>query len=783
MTGPAASKTIRLPLGIRGRLILWFVMGTVGAVVIGGVVVYATGLASIQGTLGQTYCQIASRVVNQFEDRFRREAAVVRSLAIDVLTTEVVLEESEVYRNRPRDWVAARLDRQAGEWVSAKTEHDRRAFLHPQLSHRLSVLAGLGTGAIRRLSVYDIRGVLLAASALPSARHAIGQPWFKAVLGQKDHFNYLGLDKAAATLTVAVPVWGGVEIVGFAVAEHDSKVLLKDVENVRFGETGEALIAEPNGVPLSGPRRDFLAQALARRPAAAAAGAGGAGIGGEPSWIALSAGPGWPLWRRLACLGPMPAINALRARFDQPPWTVVVTQSPGESYVALRRSVGSLALVGLVGVFVVGIGGAVIALHITAPLKELQEGVRRFARGQRDRRVAVSSADEIGELAEEFNRMAERVTATENELRAFAQAVADATDAIVMTDPRGVIYYANPAFEATTGYSAAEIKGQTPAVLRAPRTPPDDFDEMWRAVEQGASWRGELWNRRKNGEDYPVDLTISPIRDEDGKVVALLGIHRDITLARQYQDHLEHEVEARTREIAETQGLTAMGRMASMIAHDLRNALSTVKMNFQILLRRHDAAGDVEQEHCRMGLDQVHYMEEILHDMLSYARPGTLRSDWYDVPQIIDEALVAVSDPLGASGVDVVREDGKGLPKVYCDRVKVMEVLRNLFDNAISAMPDGGRLSVATFLMFGTNEPMLRLAVRDSGEGIPADVLPSVQDAFFTTRSKGTGLGLAIVKRIVEQHGGTVDIRSKPGLGTEVAFTLPTAPPSSQEQS
>jgi PAS domain S-box-containing protein len=428
---------------------------------------------------------------------------------------------------------------------------------------------------------------------------------------------------------------------------------------------------------------------------------------------------------------------------------------------------------------VAGLGGAFIAWHIASPLRELQDGVRSFARGERGQLVRISTGDEIGELAAEFNRMAERVTASEQELRAFAQAVEDAADAIIMTKPDGTIYYANPAFETVTGYSREEVRGQKPSILRSMDTPREIHESLWAAVRCGRPWRGELTNRRKEGELYPVDLTVSPIRDKHGNVVALLGIHRDISLARGYQQKLEHEVEARTREIADTQSLAAMGRMASMVAHDLRNALSTVKMNLQILFRRHSDSTDVENEHCRMGLDQVRYMEEILRDMLSFARPEALRADWYDLPPIIDDALVVFSHEIAERDVRVVREDSRGLPKVYCDRTKSTEVLRNLIQNALHAMPDGGTLTMGVRLVLGAPEPMVQVFVRDTGEGIPDDVLPNVFEPFFTTRTKGSGLGLAIAKRIIDQHGGEVRVESEVGSGTMVSFSLPTVPANS----
>ncbi len=746
--GPTGNRFFP-PLGIRGRLVLWFIAGAVATVALGSAVIYTSGLASIQGTLGQTYCQIASRAVGQFETRFHQRTNAVRSLATDVLSTEVALEALEAYRGRSEEWIHARRHRLASEWDGAVATGREAQHLHPQLTHRVTVLAHLDD-AVRRFSVYDAFGVLLATSSPPPRRVAQDAAWFKAAKTKSRHFAYVDLDKDRGELTVSVPIWGGIDIVGYVVSVYDFAATALELTTVHFGGTGEAILVDYAGVPLMGAPRDFLIHAIGTKPAGRAR--SGPEVN-EPYWLSHSGKEGWSLWRRLSCVAPMPIINALRARFDLPPWFLIITQSPDESYVALKRSLDYLAMAGGLLIIMVGIVGAMVAWHIAAPLKQLQAGVRRFAQGERDQRVELDSSDEIGELAQEFNQMAERITASENELRAFAQAVEDAADAIIMTDPKGIIYYVNPAFRTITGYAPEEVRGGTPSILRSGLTPDWVYRDMWGAVNAGRPWRGELRNRRKSGDLYPVDLTISPVHDDRGRVVSLLGIQRDITLARQYSDDLEREVEARTREIAETQGLTAMGRMASMIAHDLRNALSTVKMNLQILFRRHDAEGDVEREHAEMGLDQVRYMEEIVRDMLSFARPEGLKAEWWDIGEILDDAVAAVSPSVGAAHAEVVREDGRGLPKIHVDRVKMLQVLRNLIENAVQAMPGGGTLSLGTGLVLDDPDPMVSVTIRDEGEGISDDIRAEIFEPFFTTRTKGTGLGLAIVKRIIEQHG------------------------------
>ncbi|MFQ5534429.1 MAG: ATP-binding protein [Sphingomonadales bacterium] len=773
--------------GIRGRLTLWFIVAIGGAVVLASMVVYRSGLSSIQRTLGQTYCQIASQITETFEGALEREITNLGRIAADAQTTAVALEERDLYGDRPRQWVETRLRRLEREWGDAGGQNERASQLRPQLSERLRVLARLQLEQVVRLSVYDRHGVLLAASDPPSHRVAGSAQWYRAVSGRNRRFNnfnldrsfnYLSLDRSNQELTIVVPVWAKGEIAGFAHGQFKFQSFVSEIEDERFGETGEAVLVDYAGAPLHGKPRNFLIHAMATRPAQPATHGRGGPVDDEPYWLAIDDGLSSFFWRRLACVAPAATISGYRAAFDRPSWSVVVTQAPDESYAGLAHSLRGLAGVGGILIILVGAVGAVIARHIAAPLQQLQDGVRRFAAGERDHRISVTSRDEIGELATEFNRMAAKVATTEEELRAFAQAVEDAADAIIMTDRDGRAYYANPAFEAMTGYPLDRIRGRTASFLRSHKTPDTVFRDMWSAVKEGRSWQGELWNRRRNGEDYPVDLTVSPVFDENGEMVSLLGVHRDISLARKYRDELEREVEARTREISDTQGLTAMGRMASMIAHDLRNALSMVKMNLQILLRRHESASDADNEHCVIGLEQVRYMEAILHDMLSFARPEKLRQDWHDADEIISSALLSVTPIVEKNRIEVVRDRSQSLPKIYCDRIKILEALQNLLQNAAQSMVEGGMLKLSAHVVIETPVPSIRLTIEDTGDGIPPDVLSEIFEPFFTTRSKGTGLGLAIVKRIIEQHRGTVHVNSIERKGTTVAVVLPTEPES-----
>ena len=760
-------------LSLRHRFVIGFVLCAISAVMLASLLVYTTGHASIQATLGQTYCQIASRVVQNFEGRIGEEGNFILKISTDVLTVEAALEEYEKYRNRDAEWLSARRERLAALWL--QSQNDNRIF-NKRLSTRLTVLTRLRETTIRSLTVYDKEGMLLASSRAKGGQSVRGEQWFKSVIERKKHFTYIDSHRNSDLLMIVTPIWGGVDIIGYVVGEYNLSIIGDEFKNVHFGETGGAVLVDYAGIPLEQetPKR-MLALAMGAKPPAERFLNSNINNDTNPYWLEVDDGQSSNFWKRLVCVAPLMVVNNNRAQFNLPPWSAVVSQAPHESYAALKTTLDSFAASGIVLIIFLGAIGAIVAWYITKPLRALQLGAYSFGHGDRDWRAQVAGPEEIRKLAITFNDMVTRVTDSENELRAFEQAVSDATDAIFMTDLKGHILYINPSFEKITGYNFDEVKGNGLTLLCSADGHCETCDRVFKSLQKGNSWRGELWFKRKNNEEYPVDLTFSPIHNSKGELVSFMAVHRDITLAHAYQERLQQEVEARTQEIKESEGLTVMGRMASMIAHDLRNALSTVKMTLQILDRRYKTLGnEVEKEHCLMGLEQVRYMEDVVRDMLSYARPDRLQYQWENLNNIIEWALTTVASRIAENEIQIDFSEDSHLPKVYCDRVKLLQVLQNLFANGIQAMSNGGKLTVGTFLVVNDAMPQIDIVIRDEGIGIEEDVLKDIFEPFFTTKTKGTGLGLAIVKRIIEQHKGHIQVHSSMGSGTEFRITLPT---------
>ncbi|MFV2035518.1 MAG: hypothetical protein ACC631_10520, partial [Halocynthiibacter sp.] len=213
----SSNDNYSIPLGIRGRLTLWFVLGGAGILLVGAYAVYATGLSSIQGTLGQTFCQIASGAAEQFENKYFQKITLIDNIANDVLTAEVIGEVTGVYRNRPSRWIDTRLARLEQEWQGLSAA-ERRRKLHRELSQRIQIFARLESEIIRRINVYDRAGLLVAASDPMDTRTAKNEHWFTLAKSARRHFTLVDLDRGNDAMILVVPVWVGVDIAGFLTA-------------------------------------------------------------------------------------------------------------------------------------------------------------------------------------------------------------------------------------------------------------------------------------------------------------------------------------------------------------------------------------------------------------------------------------------------------------------------------------------------------------------------------------------------------------------------------------
>jgi two-component system sensor histidine kinase HydH len=224
--------------------------------------------------------------------------------------------------------------------------------------------------------------------------------------------------------------------------------------------------------------------------------------------------------------------------------------------------------------------------------------------------------------------------------------------------------------------------------------------------------------------------------------------------------------------------LAALGQMAAGLAHEIRNPLGSIKGAAQYLQPIGSQLPDAStKEFLDIIVEEVNRLNKIVSQFLDYARPYRGDQTPLDVNDVVRKTLHLLEKEDGATKVEISSNLVEGLPPVRADAEQLRQVFLNLAINALQAMPHGGRLQVSTSLRRSTRRgaaaAFLEVRFRDTGIGIPPGDLRNLFIPFFTTKEKGTGLGLPISQRIIENHGGTIEPRSQPGVGATFTVLLP----------
>ena len=331
-------------------------------------------------------------------------------------------------------------------------------------------------------------------------------------------------------------------------------------------------------------------------------------------------------------------------------------------------------------------------------------------------------------------------------------------DAIIVRDAEGRITSWNPAAEAIFGWTAAEMMGQTAQRLIATSAgPAPAVARIDAALREGRTLRNlETGGTRKDGTPITFSLTVAPIYDATDSYEGTTGIVRDVTAIKQLQNQL-----------LERERLAAVGELAAMVAHEVRNPLAGIRGGCEILLEGYPE-GDTRHD---IGVEIIHQVDRLsrtVHDLLLFARPKAMDLVPTDLHSLIERILHVLHDDPAIGAVEVVRDFGDGVPIIQADGRQMEQVFLNLFLNAIQVMNHKGTVTITT----RTHGRQVVVTVSDTGPGISPDKIAHIFEPFFTTRAQGTGLGLAIVKKIVEAHGGQIEAASTPGSGARFTATL-----------
>jgi len=398
----------------------------------------------------------------------------------------------------------------------------------------------------------------------------------------------------------------------------------------------------------------------------------------------------------------------------------------------------------------------------------------------------------------------------------LSAAVEQATESIVITDSYGIIRYVNHAFEVATQYSRDEAIGRNIDFIDGGIKGNISHAELWDRLNRGNAWSGRMTSRKKDGTTYQEEVTISPLRDQSGKVISSVSARRDIT-----------ETLAMEMQLRQAQKLESIGRLAAGIAHEINtpmqyvgdntrflqdsfvelievlqhctSALSDIKNGNFISQTIADALSAIEKadieyltteipDAISQSLEGIERVAKIVRAMKEFSHPGKEEKTATDINRAI-ETTITVARNEWKYVSDVETDFDKSLPMVPCLPGEFNQVILNLIINAAHAIGSAnadkssgkGLITVKT----AKDGDTVRISISDTGTGIPEEVRSKIFDPFFTTKEvgRGTGQGLYVARSVVvEKHGGSIDLETEVGKGTTFIIRLPINCPSSEKE-
>lgn len=367
----------------------------------------------------------------------------------------------------------------------------------------------------------------------------------------------------------------------------------------------------------------------------------------------------------------------------------------------------------------------------------------------------------------------------EAELQMLKAAVEQTVEGIVISDHGGTILYVNPAFEQITGYDLTGIIGENFSILKSDQHDDRFYAEIWNNINQGKVWQGRILNRKRNGELFTEEMTISPIRDKFGQIINFVSITQDIS----EQLQLERENALLEEQFHHAQKTESVGRLAGGVAHDFNNILTPI-LAYSDMALRDDTLSKQYRDVFLQIIEAGKRARDIVQQLLMFSRKQMVQVE----PMNLNRVLCCFEELLRRT----IRENitmelllDPRQPVVMADKGRLEQVIMNLVINAQDAMPDGGMLLIETrkitvnitrdnFQGIAPGDYLL-LEISDTGVGMDKNTVDSVFEPFFTTKEKekGTGLGMATVFGIIKQFGGEIRVYSVVGEGTRFAIYLP----------
>ncbi|MBN1999466.1 PAS domain S-box protein [candidate division KSB1 bacterium] len=334
--------------------------------------------------------------------------------------------------------------------------------------------------------------------------------------------------------------------------------------------------------------------------------------------------------------------------------------------------------------------------------------------------------------------------------------LANMTDAVIAVNGRGKITLINHAAERLFNISAANSYGKECTQAVSALCP-----YLQTGLKDRASSIYHQENLSTPNGEVNVFISVNIVKNNNGEIEAVFAVIRDLT----EQTRLEENLKRRDQ-------ITAMGHLASGVAHEIRNPLNAISMIAQRFKNEFTPQKD-EQEYGQMAetiVEETRRINDIIRQFLQFARPSQPVKNTVDLEKLIDTAATLIRQPAEAKGVDIF-QNCRNLPPILADADKLQQAFLNLAQNALDACNRGDSMTFSCQKLDKT----VRIKISDTGNGMSEKELTKIFNLYYTTKEHGTGIGLSVVQQIISLHDGTIQVQSRPGKGTDFIITLPVA--------
>lgn len=353
--------------------------------------------------------------------------------------------------------------------------------------------------------------------------------------------------------------------------------------------------------------------------------------------------------------------------------------------------------------------------------------------------------------------MSQELSDSEQQFRLIVEA---APNGMLLVDERGTIVMVNTSALHQFGYEREELLGKSVEMLIPGPSRSDHRQHragFTKAPEARSMGGGrELFGLRKDGNEFPVEIGLTPIQTAKG--MGVVASILDVTERKRLETRLR-----------QAERLAELGTLASGMAHEIGTPMNVILGRAEYLLHR--TADEGMKKGLATIVTQVERITKVMNQLLTFARRRPSERRAVDLGEIVDDSLEMFEERIVHSRITVEKTIESSLPPVLADRDQLIQVLINLVMNSLHAMPEGGRLGLSVDREYRH----VRLGVSDTGHGMPEEIRSKIFAPFFTTKDfgKGTGLGLTVVKGIIEEHGGTISVESVVDKGTTFWIRLP----------